>query len=120
MRVLRINDCQKFTVALILILRNKNRQSAGLLCDSELIFDKQPTGLTRAPERDLQGALDSATHGRATLVIAHRLATIRHAQQIRVFDYERIVESGTFDELMAKDGAFAAFARAQFMGRAAE
>jgi ATP-binding cassette subfamily B protein len=57
----------------------------------------------------------SATKGRTTFIIAHRLATIRHANRIFVFDQGRIVESGGFDELVAKGGTFAALARAQFM-----
>jgi ATP-binding cassette subfamily B protein len=53
--------------------------------------------------------------GRTTFVIAHRLSTIRNATRILVFDNGRVVESGTFDELVAKGARFAAFARAQFM-----
>ncbi len=53
--------------------------------------------------------------GRTTLVIAHRLATIRNADRILVFDQGRIVEAGTFEELVAKGGRFAALAKAQFM-----
>ena len=85
-----------------------------------MILDEATSALDARTERDLQGALDSAMRGRTTFVIAHRLATIRGADQILVFDHGRIVEAGGFDELVAKDGAFAAFARAQFMGKAAE
>ena len=53
--------------------------------------------------------------GRTTFVIAHRLATIRNADRILVFDQGRIIETGTFDELVAKGGRFAALAKAQFM-----
>jgi ATP-binding cassette subfamily B protein len=48
-------------------------------------------------------------------VIAHRLSTIRNATRILVFDSGRVIESGTFDELVAKGGHFAELARAQFM-----
>jgi ATP-binding cassette, subfamily B, beta-glucan exporter len=48
-------------------------------------------------------------------VIAHRLSTIRNATRILVFDAGRVIESGTFDELVAKGGRFAELARAQFM-----
>jgi len=85
-----------------------------------MILDEATSALDARTERDLQGALDSAMRGRTTFVIAHRLATIRGAHRILVFDHGRIVEAGGFDELVAKDGAFAAFARAQFMGKAAE
>ena len=53
--------------------------------------------------------------GRTTFVIAHRLATIRNADRILVFDQGRIIETGTFDELVAKGGRFAELAKAQFM-----
>jgi len=48
-------------------------------------------------------------------VIAHRLSTIRNATRILVFDNGRVIESGTFDELVAQGGRFAELARAQFM-----
>ena len=53
--------------------------------------------------------------GRTTFVIAHRLATIRHANLILVFEGGRITESGTFDELVERGGHFAELARTQFM-----
>jgi ATP-binding cassette, subfamily B, beta-glucan exporter len=83
-----------------------------------MILDEATSALDAATERDLQGALDNAMRGRTTFVIAHRLATIRHAHQILVFDQGRIVECGTFDELTARGGVFAGLARAQFILRA--
>jgi ATP-binding cassette subfamily B protein len=80
-----------------------------------MIFDEATSALDATTERQLQAALETATLGRTTFIIAHRLATIRHANRIFVFDQGHIVESGSFDELVAKDGAFAALARAQFM-----
>ena len=53
--------------------------------------------------------------GRTTFVIAHRLATIRSANRILVFEGGRIIESGSFDELVARGGHFAEIARTQFM-----
>jgi ABC-type transport system involved in cytochrome bd biosynthesis fused ATPase/permease subunit len=53
--------------------------------------------------------------GRTTFVIAHRLSTIRNATRILVFENGRVIENGTFDELVAKGGRFAELARAQFM-----
>jgi ATP-binding cassette subfamily B protein len=53
--------------------------------------------------------------GRTTFVIAHRLSTIRNATRILVFSNGKVIESGTFDELVARGGYFAGLARAQFM-----
>jgi len=53
--------------------------------------------------------------GRTTFVIAHRLSTIRNATRILVFESGRVMESGTFDELVTKGGRFAELAKAQFM-----
>ena len=80
-----------------------------------MIFDEATSALDAATERQLQQALEEAMAGRTTFVIAHRLATIRNADRIFVFDQGEIVESGRFDELVAKNGRFAALARAQFM-----
>ena len=80
-----------------------------------LIFDEATSALDAATERQLQAALEAATQGRTTFVIAHRLATIRKATRILVFEAGHIVESGTFEELSALNGKFAALARAQFM-----
>jgi glucan exporter ATP-binding protein len=80
-----------------------------------MIFDEATSALDATTERQLQAALDAATVGRTTFVIAHRLSTIRNATRILVFDQGRIVESGSFDELVAQGGRFAALARAQFM-----
>ncbi|WP_036256725.1 glucan ABC transporter ATP-binding protein/ permease [Methylocapsa acidiphila] len=80
-----------------------------------LIFDEATSALDAATERELQAALETATRGRTTFVIAHRLATIRAADRIIVFDHGEIVENGTFNDLIAKNGRFADLARAQFM-----
>lgn len=80
-----------------------------------MIFDEATSALDATTERQLQKALDAATAGRTTFVIAHRLATVRNATRILVFDQGRVVESGAFDELVAQNGRFAALARAQFM-----
>jgi ATP-binding cassette subfamily B protein len=60
-------------------------------------------------------ALDEVMKGRTTFVIAHRLATVRNADRIFVFHDGRIVEQGTFDQLVKQGGRFAELARAQFM-----
>ena len=83
-----------------------------------MIFDEATAALDAETERKLQLALASATRGRTTFVIAHRLATIRNATTILLLEEGRVVEEGTFDALLERDGRFAALARAQFMGRA--
>jgi len=80
-----------------------------------LILDEATSALDAATEQKLQKALDEVMRGRTTFVIAHRLATIRNADRILVFDQGRIIETGTFDELVAKEGRFAELAKAQFM-----
>jgi ABC-type multidrug transport system fused ATPase/permease subunit len=80
-----------------------------------LILDEATSALDAKTERQFQEALKAATRGRTTFVIAHRLATIREANQILVFDQGRIVERGSFDQLVAAGGLFASLARAQFI-----
>ncbi|MBV9701157.1 MAG: ATP-binding cassette domain-containing protein, partial [Methylobacteriaceae bacterium] len=83
-----------------------------------MIFDEATSALDATTERQIQAALEAATRDRTTFVIAHRLATIRNATRVLVFDQGRVVESGIFEELMARGGRFAALARAQFMADA--
>ena len=80
-----------------------------------LILDEATSALDATTERKVQAALDEVMRGRTTFVIAHRLATIRNATRILVFDHGRIIESGTFDELVARSGRFAELAQAQFL-----
>ncbi|TMJ05557.1 MAG: glucan ABC transporter ATP-binding protein/ permease [Alphaproteobacteria bacterium] len=80
-----------------------------------LILDEATSALDATTERKVQAALDEVMKGRTTFVIAHRLATVRNATRILVFDQGRVIEQGTFDELVARDGRFAELARAQFM-----
>jgi ATP-binding cassette subfamily B protein len=80
-----------------------------------LILDEATSALDAATEVKVQAALDEVMRNRTTFVIAHRLATVRNATRILVFDQGRIVESGAFDELVKRGGLFAQLARAQFM-----
>jgi ATP-binding cassette subfamily B protein len=80
-----------------------------------LILDEATSALDAATEAKVLAALDELMKNRTTFVIAHRLATVRKATRILVFDAGRIVEAGTFDELYRRGGRFAALARAQFM-----
>ena len=80
-----------------------------------LILDEATSALDAVTEAKVNAALDEVMKKRTTFVIAHRLSTIRNATRILVFQNGQIVESGSFDELVAKGGRFAEFARAQFM-----
>ncbi|MBN9603854.1 MAG: glucan ABC transporter ATP-binding protein/ permease [Afipia felis] len=80
-----------------------------------LILDEATSALDAVTEAKVNAALDTVMKGRTTFVIAHRLSTIRDATRILVFDKGRVIESGTFDELVARGGYFANLARAQFM-----
>jgi ATP-binding cassette, subfamily B, beta-glucan exporter len=83
-----------------------------------LILDEATSALDAGTEQKLQLALEEVMKGRTTFVIAHRLATIRNADHIIMLDQGKIIEQGTFDELVALHGRFAALARAQFMAGA--
>src|SRR6202140_2344954 len=83
-----------------------------------LILDEATSALDAVTEAKVNAALAEVMKGRTTFVIAHRLSTIRHATRILLFDGGQVIESGTFDELVAKGGRFAELARAQFMVQA--
>ena len=80
-----------------------------------MILDEATSALDAETEQKLQKALDEVRVGRTTFIIAHRLATIRNADRILVFDQGRIMEYGNFDSLVKEGGKFASLARAQFM-----
>jgi len=79
-----------------------------------LILDEATSALDTATEVAIQRSLAELSQGRTTLVIAHRLATIQHADRIVVIDETGIVEEGSHDDLLAKDGAYAVLHKAQF------
>jgi ATP-binding cassette, subfamily B, beta-glucan exporter len=80
-----------------------------------LILDEATSSLDAITEAKLQAALIEVMKGRTTFVIAHRLATIRNATRILVFQDARIIETGSFDELVRLGGHFAELAKTQFM-----
>ncbi len=80
-----------------------------------LILDEATSALDAATESKVLVALDEVMKNRATFVIAHRLATIRKATRILVFEAGRIVEIGSFDELNSLGGRFTQLAKAQFL-----
>ena len=78
-----------------------------------LILDEATSALDTVTEQYIQSALDNLAKGRTTLIVAHRLSTIRNADRIAVIEGERIVECGTMEELLEKDGKFAQLWKAQ-------
>jgi len=79
-----------------------------------LLLDEPTSALDAHSEDVVQKALSELMRGRTTLVVAHRLSTVRAADQIVVMEEGRVVETGTHDTLIAHDGAYAAFYRMQF------
>jgi ATP-binding cassette subfamily B protein len=75
-----------------------------------LVLDEATSALDTETERAVQQAFDALSAGRTTITIAHRLSTVRNADQIAVLDHGRIIESGTHSTLVEADGRYAALA----------
>ncbi len=85
-----------------------------LKAPSIVVLDEATAHLDSESEQAVQRALDTALEGRTSLVIAHRLSTVRNADRILVLDNGRIVQSGTHQELLAQGGLYADLYRTQF------
>ena len=77
-----------------------------------LILDEATSALDTVTEYDIQKSFDELTVGRTTLIIAHRLSTVRNANEIIVIDEQGIRERGTHEELLQHNGLYANFYQA--------
>ncbi|WP_305986999.1 ABC transporter ATP-binding protein [Roseibium sp. MMSF_3544] len=82
-----------------------------------LLLDEATSALDAESEKKIQSALETLMVGRTTLVIAHRLSTVRHAHQIHVIDAGKVTESGTHDELFEHDGIYRRLCELQFQSK---
>jgi ABC-type multidrug transport system fused ATPase/permease subunit len=85
-----------------------------------LILDEATSSLDSASERLVQAGLEELMRGRTSVVVAHRLSTIRGAHRIAVLQQGTVAEYGTHDELMKSDGLYAGMYRLQMSGRLLE
>jgi subfamily B ATP-binding cassette protein MsbA len=79
-----------------------------------LVLDEATASIDSESEQLIQQATERITRGRTSLVVAHRLSTVRTADRIFVMDGGQLVESGTHAELVAADGAYSRLVEAQF------
>ena len=78
-----------------------------------LILDEATSAVDNETEAAIQRSMDKVSVGRTTIVIAHRLSTVRHAHRIHVMEAGVVVEAGTHEELIARRGLYAALWRVQ-------
>ena len=78
-----------------------------------LILDEATSALDTVTEQRIQSALEELSQGRTSIIVAHRLSTVRHVDEIVVVEDEHIVEHGSHEELLEKNGVYAALCRAQ-------
>jgi len=81
-----------------------------------LVLDEATSSLDTSSEKLVQAALDTLQEGRTTLVVAHRLSTVRHADRIVVVDQGRVVDEGTHEELLQRGGLYAHLVQMQDLG----
>ena len=79
-----------------------------------LILDEATSALDNTTEALIQKALDDLCQGRTTIVVAHRLSTIKNADEIAVITKGRVVEQGSHEELLEKDGVYKKLYESQF------
>jgi ABC-type multidrug transport system fused ATPase/permease subunit len=82
-----------------------------------VVLDEATSALDAESERLVEDAMETLLQGRSTLIIAHRLSTVRRAHRILVMEHGALVEAGTYDELVAREGLFARLAAAGLRDR---